>query len=290
MDIEKIVSSINIKYFSGDNCVILATLNKSHIFDESNKIYFMLKGDCTFTLETESENLVYKLTPGEMILIPACLRHSIYKEYGKNEERSQKLWVSFQFDSRGQNILDLFSFPYVIKPKSPKRAERMIETVIDLSRKSTLISAFKLQSAIIELVTYFLEESGAKPLEVPSVSMETIIQYINDNLNHNFSLEDLASMAHMHPTYFIERFKQFKNTTPMKYIMAKRMRHARSLLEHTNLPINRIIEEIGFKDPGHFSRTFKQYYHYSPMVFRKFFYKANSSAYVPKHTSLDTLP
>ena len=289
MDIEKLVSEANIKYFCGDNCMLLTVINFRHIFDESNKIYFMIKGDCSFILETPEGNISHKLTTGEMILIPAGMRHSILKEINEGEDTSQKLWVSFQFDTCGKNLFDLYSFPYIIKPKKPKYTEKLIESVIDLGRQNSLISGFKLNAAIINLVTYFLEESNAVQKENTGYSMDSIVQYINDNLSHDFSLDELAAMAHMHPTYFIERFKALKGTSPMKYIMAKRMRHARHSLEHSNLSITEISTNVGFKDPGHFSKVFKKYYDFSPAQYRKINSKIGASAKSPIYKSLDQL-
>ena len=289
MDIEKIISDTRVKYFCGDNCFLLNAINIRHMFDESNKIYFMLKGDCTFILETPEGDIEHTLTAGEMILIPAGMHHSILKEIDKNAEISQKLWVSFQLDSCGKNLFDLYSFPYIIKPKKPKRAEKLIETVIGLGRQNILLSGLKLNAAIINLVTYFLEEANAEMRENESYSMENIIKYINDNLSHDFSLGELALMAHMHPTYFIERFKALKGTSPMKYIMAKRMRYARHALEHSNLSITEIMANVGFKDLGHFSRTFNQHYDHPPSQYRKLAHKIGKSAKAPIYKSRDAL-
>lgn len=285
MDIEKIASGTNIKYFCGDNCMMLHDMDFNHIFDESNKIYFMLKGSCDFVIENPNNNLSYTLLPGEMIIIPACQRHSLHKKYNKTTEPAQKLWVSFQFDSCGKNLLDLFEFPYVIKPKNSKKAEKLMKAVIDSGRQNSLISTLKVNAAIIELVTYFLEEAHAETKETDEFSMENIVQYINENLSHDFSLKELSDMAHMHPSYFIDRFRALKNTTPMKYITAKRMRHARSLLDHSTKSITEIMAEIGYTDPGHFSRTFKKYYDFSPLHYRNIFSNIDISAKSPRYTS-----
>ena len=269
MDIEKIASGTNIKYFCGDNCMMLHDMDFNHIFDESNKIYFMLKGSCDFVIENPNNNLSYTLLPGEMIIIPACQRHSLHKKYNKTTELAQKLWVSFQFDSCGKNLLDLFEFPYVIKPKNSKKAEKLMKAVIDSGRQNSLISTLKVNAAIIELVMYFLEESGAQLKDSKIYNVESIIQYIDNNLSHNFTLEELAEMAHLHPTHFIRQFKKLTGTTPIKYITAKRMYYAWAKLAHTSMSVAEIMTHIGYSDHAHFSRTFKKYYEISPRQYRK---------------------
>ncbi len=270
MDIEKNMLNTKIKYFNGQNCFSLETTDLKHIFDTTNKIYFVVSGKCAFTFE-EAEppfNSSYVLSAGEMMVIPAGIHHSIYLKYDASDT-CHDLWVSFQFDCDGKNIFDMFSFPFIIKPKDPQKAENLMMTVIDLGRHNSLISLYRQNAAIIELVTYFLEESGASPCEPKIQSMESILQYIDNNLNHDFSLEELAAMAHIHPVHFIRQFKKLTGTTPMQYIRSKRMYYAWSKISNTSMPISEIMENIGFKDHAHFSRTFKKYYTYSPMEQRK---------------------
>lgn len=268
MDIEKIVSDTKIKYISGQECGFINLTEILHIFDTTNKIYFITSGFCKFVFEEPEApyNFTHTQQAGEMMIIPAGVRHSIYSE---PDPEGRELWVSFQFEIAGKNIFSLFDFPLVIKPADPKKAEKLMLKAIEQGSRSSLYATYRQNAAIIELVMYFLEESGAQLKDSKIYNVESIIQYIDNNLSHNFTLEELAEMAHLHPTHFIRQFKKLTGTTPIKYITAKRMYYAWAKLAHTSMSVAEIMTHIGYSDHAHFSRTFKKYYEISPRQYRK---------------------
>ena len=268
MDVEKFVSDTKIKYFSGQDIGFNVTTNIAHVFDTTNKIYFLISGSCKFVFEEPEPpyNFAHTLQPGEMLIIPAGIHHSTH---ATPDPDSRQLWVSFQFETAGKNIFSLFEFPCVIKPSDPKKAETLMLKALEQGSRSSLYATYRQNAAIIELVTYFLEESDARITESKIYNIENIIQYIDNNLNHRFTLEEISKMAHLHPTHFIRQFKKLTGTTPMNYITAKRMYYAWSKLANTNMPISEIMERIGYSDHALFSRTFKKYYKASPKNYRK---------------------
>ena len=57
--------------------------------------------------------------------------------------------------------------------------------------------------------------------------------------------------------------------TPAKWLKQKRLEYGRFLLETTNLNINEIALDIGFENTSHFIKSFKAYYDYPPLKFKK---------------------
>lgn len=64
-------------------------------------------------------------------------------------------------------------------------------------------------------------------------------------------------------------FKQAYGDTLYNYHLSKRLEKSFMLLKETNLPVNEIAEECGFKNVSHFSRTFKKVYGLPPSEVRK---------------------
>jgi len=63
--------------------------------------------------------------------------------------------------------------------------------------------------------------------------------------------------------------KEKTGYTPIKYILTKRIDLAKSLLESTDMPINSVMERVGFDDASYFSKTFKKMVGYFPKGYRE---------------------
>lgn len=88
--------------------------------------------------------------------------------------------------------------------------------------------------------------------------------YIADHLAEHLTLDELAAIAYLSPTQFKKRFKQETGMTTFQYITQQRMLKAKALLTHTDLPVHRIEESVGYQDLSAFSRRFSVHFGLSP--------------------------
>ena len=98
--------------------------------------------------------------------------------------------------------------------------------------------------------------------------LEEVRKYINAHFMENLSLDALAEMAHLSPSYFSRLFKREMGVNLSNYILRCRMEHATSLLLTTDKKIYEIAEEIGIDDPVYFSKLFKKVTGRKPREFR----------------------
>ncbi len=96
-----------------------------------------------------------------------------------------------------------------------------------------------------------------------------IIDYIEENLGEEISLETLASFSGMSKNGIIAMFLRLYGTTPIKYITNARLYRAEELLKNTEKPITELALECGFCDSNYFSRVFKAYRGKTPREYRK---------------------
>lgn len=92
--------------------------------------------------------------------------------------------------------------------------------------------------------------------------------YISSNLDKNHNLNDLAKIAGLSKFHFARAFKASFGRSPMRELRARRLRHARYLLDHTLLPLTEIALACGFADHSHFSRSFRCAYNLAPRDYR----------------------
>ncbi len=94
-------------------------------------------------------------------------------------------------------------------------------------------------------------------------------QYLRDHLAAPLRMEALAVLAGVSVRTLQRRFRQATDLSPAAYLQQQRLRLARELLRDTNLEISAIAEQVGYPEPAHFSRLFKQDAGLSPSAFRR---------------------
>ncbi len=87
-------------------------------------------------------------------------------------------------------------------------------------------------------------------------AIDKAIRYINDNIEKPLSLDEIASIATMIPTYFSTVFKQINGITPWKYITIKRVEKAIELIKTTDMTKLDIAMECGFSSMSNFYKAF----------------------------------
>ncbi|MCG8465665.1 MAG: AraC family transcriptional regulator [Xanthomonadales bacterium] len=99
--------------------------------------------------------------------------------------------------------------------------------------------------------------------------IETVLSIINEDLKHDYTIDELANRAFLGKSQFKKLFKENLGETVFSYISKKRLEKARALLAHTDLPVNIIAEEVGYRSQSAFGRKFKDFYGASPRFFAK---------------------
>ena len=68
----------------------------------------------------------------------------------------------------------------------------------------------------------------------------------------------------LNPDYMARLFKKETGMNLKDYIIQQKMQEAQSLLCTTNLPISLIAAKVGYTNFGHFSTSYKKFYHKTP--------------------------
>ena len=85
----------------------------------------------------------------------------------------------------------------------------------------------------------------------------------------HWTLESLASRAHMSRSSFAGRFKSLVGETPMEYVTRWRMQRAASLLDSSDLPLKEIVASSGYASEAAFRTVFKRWVGESPGSYRE---------------------
>lgn len=111
-----------------------------------------------------------------------------------------------------------------------------------------------------------------KQNKIPShLSKEIVscIQYINQHLNEQISIDELAAHIHRSRSYTTTHFKNETKYSINNYIKMMRMKEAAELLKYSNKTINEIALSLGYCHQSFFNNQFKKYYGMTPLCYRK---------------------
>ncbi len=103
---------------------------------------------------------------------------------------------------------------------------------------------------------------------------EQILQlqsWLDENFNQPHSIKKMAEIAVMGERSLLRRFKTATGDSPSQYVQQIRVNRVRTLLETTTLPVENIIDQVGYQDTSSFRRLFKKKYGLSPTEYRKKF-------------------
>lgn len=96
------------------------------------------------------------------------------------------------------------------------------------------------------------------------------VQYIDNHFaDDDLSLQKMADMVQMSPSYFSVEFKKEMGTNFSQYLTETRIEKAKSLLNDPFCKTYEIAYAVGYKDYPHFSKTFKKRTGLTPSEYRK---------------------
>ncbi|GAB7104381.1 helix-turn-helix domain-containing protein [Streptomyces phaeofaciens JCM 4814] len=112
----------------------------------------------------------------------------------------------------------------------------------------------------------------ARPL--PASSCDTIgplLAWMDEHLDQEVTVEQLAARAHMAPRTFARRFQQETGTTPYRWLLRQRVLLAQQLLEATDETMDAIAWRTGFGTAGALRHQFVRALGTTPNAYRRAF-------------------
>ena len=138
------------------------------------------------------------------------------------------------------------------------------EEMLTLYERGRAEDGIMLQSMLLKLVyNLIIRESKNRCSRADGENrkgamMESVINYIEENLTSDLSLEAVSSFAGFSPIHFHNMFKTSTGKTLHTYVEDERIKRAAVLLVTTNDTLAKIAYECGFSSQSYFSYAFKR--------------------------------
>ena len=101
-----------------------------------------------------------------------------------------------------------------------------------------------------------------------TMQLRRSVQFINENLSRDLTLDDIAAAANMSKFHFAKSFRKVVGMAPHQYMIKRRVEEARKLLTLDSLSIEEIANRVGYSDKGHFAAQFMKIVGVSPHRYR----------------------
>lgn len=273
---ESINNCLKNRYFS------IAHLHKEeetmtiHIHD-CYEIYYSISGGKQFLID----NKLYDINPGDLFFINQFESHyvsqinktvherigiSIHPDFLKSIS-TDKTDLSYCFTHRDEN----FRHKINLNKEQQNRFMYFINKIISTKGFGSDRIEY---SSFIELMTYLTKavidnENSLLSSYKYNNQVQDIIGYINDNVTENITVKHLAEHFFISESYICRIFKLATGTTINKYIIARRISMAKSMLSNGS-NINDVYAQCGFNDYTNFLKSFKKAVGVSPKKYSTF--------------------
>ncbi len=258
------LATANPQYLTGAHTKLWKEWGSVNVMPSYNKLYYIKKGSFYFSLDGNT----IKGEPGSLVLLPAG---SMQTYHAFNDDTAEKYWFHFTMLCGEVDLFEQVTVGNIIQvpPQDDKTITSLFETAIKSENSNSLSVLYRGKSAILRLVSYYLENTQTKASVVQSSSsFLKLTEYIENNMDKKLSIEEMAEIMHLSPNYFIRLFRSQFGTTPMKYLTDQRIKLACRLLIDKNYSIRDIAVKTGFSTVYYFDRIFKSHTGFTPSQYR----------------------
>src|SRR5713226_268425 len=93
---------------------------------------------------------------------------------------------------------------------------------------------------------------------LPGGRLRRVTEYIQQNLDKDLTLAELAAVVYMSPYHFARLFKGSTGVPPHRFVVRQRIARASAFLATEELSIAQISRMVGFRTPSHFTTVFRR--------------------------------
>ena len=105
---------------------------------------------------------------------------------------------------------------------------------------------------------------------LPQAVLRHIKKYMEENLQDNLSLDELARETNYSRGHFLRMFRAATGKTPHQYLTECRIERAKSmLLEARKVSLIDVAARCGFSSQSHLTRVFRKQIGVTPSVFKR---------------------
>ena len=252
-----------------DQCIVTAG-ERGTFFLEQHLLYVVLGGSVKLTCGRQS----WTVGKNEMIL----LRRAQSVSYEKQGSEETGLFESQLFAINDELLKDFLTSQQVVIPAMTEEygaqvspmSERLVAYCWSLApyfNDPSQVNPGLLRLKVMELLYNVMDCSKnifRQMLQLRQPVKTDIHRVVEENYTSPISLDELAYLSGRSLSSFKRDFQDIYGESPARWIREKRLAKAHEMLRSSSLSVADVAYSLGFENPTHFSRIFKQQYGYAP--------------------------
>ena len=230
------------------------------------EIYFFLSGRVDYLVE----GINYTLFPGDLMLISPM---ELHRPTVAPEEAYERvvLWINAEYlrkKTEGTEFLERCFQPghnlfHVSRTPIPELIRRLAGEFGGQEGGASLYAEGLLLQLLAELLRLAAGSGDAAEARQSSPLIESVLHYIGEHYREEISLDELAERFYVSKYHLSHLFRQTVGVSVYRYVLLKRLQHARQLLSEGESP-GSASRASGFPEYSGFYRAFRQVYGTSP--------------------------
>jgi AraC family transcriptional regulator len=243
-------------------------LNRHHIF-------IPLAGSYEGSMVMAGGDLAYsRRTVGQASIVPAGQHYSAYWE-----EELEDVGIHLDPDYVVRQVRDLVQTDRIdliadceVSDPLVHQIGRSLAAEVDAGAPAGAIYAESLVNTLVAHLLRHYSTAGERFQHhlggLPKHKLRRVTEFIEENLEHDLTLAEIAEIAELSPFHFARSFKQATGSTPIQFLTQRRIDLAKRLLVESELPIVEVGLRAGFKNQSHFTTLFRKTTAMTPKAYR----------------------
>ncbi len=247
--------------------------------------YLFIEGDVTMEIFSGNSSDTYKMTPGDLMIMPPGVKHHAIMHESEKNYRRFVFWISrdccnsllsesMDYMYLMQKAEAFHKYIYHLAPSQFHLVEskflRLLEEISQDRYGADTFQHICLCDLILTINRIIYDEehshSGSDELSL----FQSIISYVEENLEDQLSLDDIAGKFYVSKYYVAHLFKDTLGISLHQYIIKKRLSECRDAIT-SGEPITSAYERFGFRDYSSFFKSFKKEYGMSPKEYQSIY-------------------
>ena len=224
------------------------------------------------SLQVEYEKKKFIARANDVVLLNCRRPHHYYCT-------DQCEFLFFHFDGAGMpamvdRLTELNGGPVFTPPNARDIYDNISGPIMKLCYQEEATDAFL--SSVVYSTLCMIPKGGAvskrfipsrRELPADTVSRR-VIEYIDQHVDRNFTLQELADYVNLSRHYFARLFKKETGYSPLEYVSIAKINCAKMILRTTSLTVAEIADDLGYSSSASFINAFRARRGISPNRYR----------------------
>lgn len=205
----------------------------------------------------------YIMKENEILILDMRQSH-LYTTLGDAE----LIWLCFNGNCSELMVDKICRYQHVYTPIRISRTYHALKEILNGFYSQQPLADELISSSLHFILSDLLSQQRYAVNQKPS-AMEQAVIFIESNYYRPVTIQEIADMLYLNPSYLCQKFKAEIGISPKQYLMNTRLNAAKLLLCDTNWSIRDISEKTGFLTDTYFSYYFHKRFGMTPREYRK---------------------